>query len=123
VADAPARDDFACPGLTSIFRWISAFLDASGSSLTLVDRSQPAKGVMLMPNPVAKTDNSRALAGFRCRMVGIPHKNDAQRNTELRRACHAGAEAFGQAVRAPSKQGIESGLPDRFSRGAQRSNG
>jgi hypothetical protein len=51
VGAPPVREDFAWPGVTSTFLWISAFLDCSGISLTAVDESQPANGATIKLNP------------------------------------------------------------------------
>jgi hypothetical protein len=55
-------DDFAWPGLTSTFLWISAFRDASGISRTEDDESQPAKSTRLAmrATPAVETNLRRA---------------------------------------------------------------
>jgi hypothetical protein len=99
----PARGDFAFPGLTSTFRWMSAFLDASGISLTEVARSQPESGAMLMADAIVNTDINRASAGFRCSMVGVFLKQERGAKSQgavQRRIVRSSPGQFSRAVDA-----------------------
>ncbi len=67
---APVRDERALPGVASTLRWMIAFLDCSGISLTAVDEPQPASGMMMtqgaMPRETTNLARARVLL---CHMV------------------------------------------------------
>jgi hypothetical protein len=76
----------AFPAVTSTFRWTSAFLDCSGTSLTAVEESQPASGAMIdaAPNEITNPAVARILCRMICFSGAALESIEAQGERQLR---------------------------------------